>query len=813
MIKLGNYADKDYSFPRHDIDPEQKKSKEYALSFSRAFYSMWLRGDTLYGWADRVKFLGLRKLAVGKQPDDLYYELCYGRDKQGEIIRKGYMNVNWDILKVAPKYRNAFVGMFTDIDYEIQATSLSPFSTKEKEEKKWGMWVQQKIMPKVGINEAAVGIESPIPQMPETELPMVPETISELNVMDSLGFFKLKEELAYEQFLKATFDVISRYPLEIKDKILEDLWDLGRAVIKDFVDIPTQKIKVRYADVANCVLRRRSDQSILDGGEFRLMTIAELRAESDYSEDMLKEMAQGFLGYFGNMTQEEWNRNQGQQEYSGNFGLTYYYDGIRVLVLDCEYATVDDKYITEVKTDKGNRYYKEKFGKKRDSQKRKTIVQKQATYYRAKWIVGTEHVYDYGLQYDIPRPSKSEARCSFHYVELTTPSPVETISPVLHQVQLAWLKFQNAWAKAKPDGWAYDEGQLSNSVLGGKITVDQLVRMSEQTGRLFYKTVDPRNRAAVAPNAGPPIIPMGGGIGNAANEFVATWNLMIDMLQELSGITPQAAASPLPAKTGKGVSEIALGATNNVMKPMVNCYRNIKQMASYNVLLRGKIVFTTNQEIAKDYYEILGESTVQMLKENAKKTASQYGISLVPRINDAMRAKLEQAALDAMAVDRNGGVGIDYSEFLLIEQLLDQGANPKMIQGALNMFINRRKKSRDEQASAMAKQQSDGLIQMEMMKAEQNARAKVLESALKIREMEAGAIIEANKELGVQFVGNMMSEALQIAMGEMASPQPQDMGMGGMPPEMAMGGMMPPQEEVPVAPEEGGEMEEEVIEE
>jgi hypothetical protein len=145
---------------------------------------------------------------------------------------------------------------------------------------------------------------------------------------------------------------------------------------------------------------------------------------------------------------------------------------------------------------------------------------------------------------------------------------------------------------------------------------------------------------------------------------------------------------------------------------------------------------------------------------------------------------------------------------VLIQSLLDQGANPKLIQGALAMYIQRREKQKEESAKAAAKEQSDGLTQMELVKAEQEARKEILKSYLKIQEKNADAQIEADRFMGEQFMGALVQQGLSIMMGEAAQPQPQPgMEMGGMPPELQqmMGGVpipeQPPMGEMPM-PEE-----------
>ena len=741
MIDVEKYQRYAFGFPAHDIDPKQKEKKDYCMAFCKAFYSSYVRNELYTNFTiRRNEIFVLRRYGVGDQSQDIYLQLCYGNNNQGEIIRKGWMNVNWNILKIAVKYRNAFLGMFLDVDFDAQANSQDKFAKKEKEDKAYKLYIQKKLRPLL----QQAGIQQPESEMPE------PDSLKELEIYEQLGVFKNKAELAYEKFIKESFDTFSNWELETKRMILEDFWDIGEVCLKDYVDRNTQKIKVKYCDPANIIIRKDHEGRILDGGVIEIKSIADVSAEMknfgvNVSEEELAKCAVAYKVYFNNPN--TWFTDRDDELYKpNNFGI-YRYDDWKIAVLDCEYRTEDDNYYKKVKGEEGDKYYKEHYGKVyKNSKNKETIVKARINYYRAKWVVGSEDlIYDYGQQYDVPRPNKSEALSSFHYVKIPGPSPVKMCREIFDQVQLAWLKFQNAWAKARPDGYAYDETVLVNSTIGSKLLPEEIVSMSEQTGRLFFKSVNKRNHPTMAPNAGMPIFPMPGGIGNALNEFVATWNLMISMLQEITGMTPQATASPLAPDTGKAVSEIQLAATSNVLKPVVNEYKRIKNSVSKTLLLRGQIVFRHNEEIAKDYIDVLGEETVKILQESAK-TAQQYGINLVQRTTGEIRAKLEQAALASLQSGRNGMPGITLPQYTMLTMMISSGYNPKYIYAILAKM-----ESETEQKQQAYQQQNIAAQgqQQQQLAVVQNQSLKDVEafkSTLKINEESAKAIIQAALE-------------------------------------------------------------------
>ena len=181
-----------------------------------------------------------------------------------------------------------------------------------------------------------------------------------------------------------------------------------------------------------------------------------------------------------------------------------------------------------------------------------------------------------------------------------------------------------------------------------------------------------------------------------------------------------------------------------------------------NLLLRIQIVFRHNKTIAQDYHDILGESTVKMLQITSEKTNSQYGISLIPRINDQIRAELKDAAIAAMQANRDGGEGITFPEYMLVMSMVDQNQNPKSIMAAIAMFISRRQKKIAEQQQKAIAAQGEQNKQLQAESAQQATRAAVLASFLAIKEIDAkaNADIRVKGAEGEMAVSQAMAEPL-----------------------------------------------------
>lgn len=764
MFQVDKYKSYNYGFPVHQIDPKLKKEKAYCLQFAQAFYSYWLRDEfvTTYN-GRRDEIFTLRHYGKGDQAEDIYMDWCYGKNSQLGVLRKGYMNVNFEIVKVALKYRNAFLGMFSDIDFEILCEALDVDSKTEKEDKAMAAYVNKKMRPLL----AQQGINVPNPETPE------PDSMSEAALYQQLGVYKNQFELAAEKFIKESFSTFSNWELDLKRMVLEDWWDVGEACVKDSLDKQTQKIKVEYCDIANTIIRKDNEGRILDGGVIKIKTIADVRTDCllcgyDISEEELRTCALPYQGFFGNPSQ--WFEGRDAELYTADAFGRYIYDNWKVAVLDCEYRTSDiDFYTEKTKGDKKS-YYSEEYGKEwKKSGAKKTIRKAKIVYYRCKWIIGSDHAYDYGQQYDIPRPEDSEALSSFHYCKLPGFSPVKTMKPILDQMQLVWLKYQNNVARATPPINVYEENVIKNTTIGGKMTPDEVIRMAEQSGRLFYKALDKWNDKSMTPNS-TPIFQMPGGMGTAMEEFISGWQMHEGQIQNILGFTPQAVGSTLPADTGKAVSEIQLSATANILKPIVTEYKRLKKDTAKTMLLRGMLTFQFSKEICKDYYDVLGEYTVELLK-TCSKSAAQLGINIIPRTTGELRAKLDNAAQIALSAQQ-----ITLPEFNILTMLIESSVSPKYINALMTKMISDRLAQEQANKESLIKQQEEGNNRSAMVATEGAKEVAITESNEKMKQRAFDAamtIIEekAKQENAIEITS--AEELVKTLLGTYTAPPAQ----------------------------------------
>jgi hypothetical protein len=628
-----------------------------------------------------------------------------------DFVRQGYMNINWEILSVAPNFKNVILGTFEDMEHDIYADGVDEKSSAQKEQDKWMLWANRELKDIIDYMNAA-GITQ---QQPD----YVPETLKELEMFASMGGFKLKSEISIEEALRYTA-YLSEWK-EVKRKIFEDLFELGVAVTKDYLDPMTQKIKVRYCDPSLCVIpyvHQSEFKNMPFAGEYIFYTIAEVRAMNkpdgtpQFTEEELVEIAQKSINHYNNPAIiNNW--------YIDQFGR-YEYDTFRICVLDCEYKSDDYKYTTERINSKGEAVvHRDEFGKVRTGDKRKTTISKTLMVYKCKWIVGTEYAWDYGHQFDIPRPTPSDANLSFHAYKMKSGSLVKRMIPLLDSIQLSWLKLQNAKAKAAPSGLAIEYGSLLNVSIGNnKLTPLEVLKIRNQTGDILYQATTHRTYMPSQTNY-KPIQELQGGLGNAGQEFLGLISSDINMIRQIIGISSVAdGASPI-ADQLVGVSEMSLQATSTTLRPMYSAYITIKERAFRNVALRIQLLVKYNGAYELSYYKALGSEVTQTLKIGAEINNAMFGIRIEAKPDQQEKQALLQAAMEAMRVGRQGVPLLSYSDYLIVQDFVNKG----MLKMAQAYIANKEQivmKQQEQQQQMAIEQQGQQNQMLQQQKGEQD---------------------------------------------------------------------------------------------
>ena len=222
-LSIAKYVSSGYPFPLDDIDPKDK-DKEWGKKWCEAMYAAWKQGGTAIPYDRIEEFQLLRDLADGRQ-DVLQYQKILLDETDEKGAQTGYMNINWDIPSVMPKFLRVVEGMLEQTDHQVVATAVDPTSTDDKEAAKLDMQYRMKFKEALNYIDKAMGVDK--------SDEYIPESMEELNLYEGAGGFKLAKEREIEEVLDYSF-YISDWK-ETKKKIIRDLCVINCCATKDFL--------------------------------------------------------------------------------------------------------------------------------------------------------------------------------------------------------------------------------------------------------------------------------------------------------------------------------------------------------------------------------------------------------------------------------------------------------------------------------------------------------------------------------------------------------------------------------------------------
>lgn len=673
VLPYDQYSTGSYPFPDDNINPK-KKNKTWAKKMGEAIISQWLRNMTCIPYNRLKEIQELRDLANGNQ-DVLKYQKILLDESEEDGAMEGYMNVDFDVFSLMPKFMRVIEGMMEQTEHQVIATAVDPKSTKEKEEMRLRMAFDMQFGEIIKEIEAGLGIEK--------RKKFMPESVEELDLYTSMGGFKLSRETEIEEGLDYTF-YISDWK-DTKMRLVRDMATFNAICAKDYTDNFTGKVKVRYVDPAMFIGQYSNSydhRNMEWAGEIVQMSISEIiKQDPNVNRDELYKLAKLYNGINGNIQLSDLEVSAACDDANCS---NCKWSNFKVDVLDYEWKSINSEYWTTRKNQYGEDFiYEEEWGTVKDTDKRKTTVYDIHVVYKGRWVIGTDIMFDFGLQHDIPRPDGKEVMLSYHFYKRPDKSIVMSAAPALHQIALAHIKLQNALAMAAPPGISIEYTSLQNMKLGGnKMEPLELLKIRKQSGDLLYKATTHKGQPNI-PGGYRPIQELSGGLGQQLDEFIKIFDLYINFIREVTGINQVADASNPNPQQSVGGSELALAATNNALRPIYSAYISVKEKVAKNASLRMQLLIKHNKKAYEGYVPVLGRAGVQIVSVGADVVDANYYIKYEAKPTEKRKETIRQAAIAAMAADRDGNKGIELPDFLLIERLLENG-NLKYAEAFLN---------------------------------------------------------------------------------------------------------------------------------
>jgi len=510
----------------------------------------------------------------------------------------------------------------------------------------------------------------------------------------------------------------------------------------------------RYVDPEYLIIRqsRRNDYNdVSEAGEIVWYTLEQLKGMG-LNEDQLRECANAYNGMWG-------NRFIDQNRVSGDFDRSRY-DTYRIAVLDHEFTSMDREFFeTRMIGGKEVSFDLDYNNPTPTRSKNKLIKTEKPKFYRAKWVIGTNVVFDYGLQYDVPYDQLNQPKSSFTCYRVSDRSMINQCISSADDIQISVLKFRNAIAESKPPGLMIEWGSISQLALGGdKMDPWDVLKIYRDRGDLLFKyALNPSNGQPVQ-GAIPPVSELKGGIGPYLQELITTIDWHMNLIREITGLNAIVDASTPNPKTLVGTAKIAEAGTNHVLRPLLAGYKSVKQRNFGNLCNRWQL---TAMFYPQDVVVNTSNAAFETIKVGSDLYKPVFDVFCDALISDEDKMKLDAACQESIRAAKTGSIGITLMDYFYIQQLIAIGN----LRWAW-VYLSYREKiiSEEAQAKAMQMQQQAG----EMAMQQQGAKDQAEIMKIKVKEE------EARKTLVLEYkLKQSLAIVTEAARAKNQKPQPQ----------------------------------------
>ena len=473
------------------------------------------------------------------------------------------------------------------------------------------------------------------------------------------------------------------------------------------------------------------------------MTIGELRAavKEDIAPEVWHEIASKHIGKLGNPNKI------GRRPIFYEMSNSYEHDEFKVSVLDAEFLATNFDIYEKKETRYGTYTYTRKpdnYEPPKNPRLKRTIERDNyQVWYTGKWIVGSEHCFDYGVRENMVRPYQDKFKANSSYtvyqispVDGVSKSLTERMIPFADQIQLAHLKLAQHMAKARPRGMAFNLDALENVMKGdgGTFTPLELQDVLQQTGNLYYRTVQDDG---TTPN-GRAFDELQGGVGTALQEFMLVYNYNLERIRDVTGLNEMRDGSGPDKDSLVGIQKLATKASNNATRHIDDAFMYIMKSSASNVCLyiQHAIKYKSMYDYMYDsLVSAIGRVSTDAIETIENVPLRHFGIFLEVAPDEVEKQFLEQAiqiSLQSQSIELE-----DATEIRRIK-------NIKLAERKLKVVREKRRKQKQEEAqqnsqmnaqiqqqSAQAKAQMDA--QIEQMRSKLEAEKLQLEYQLKMQ--------------------------------------------------------------------------------
>jgi hypothetical protein len=706
-------------YPDHLIDPRQKDSA-WIKKYMKA---AWSEFDTLSPkifYNIRQQYQTIKSYVQGNQTINKY-KPWMGVDEDDD---ETYLNIDWSVIPIVPKYRRIALSKLYKAGYNIVASPIDPSAIEAKERE------LAEIKTRIALREELEKLDPSVAQeLPQLQpMPGDPTDIEELEIFSEYTY-KHRLAIEMEDAIKLVF-YQNGLP-EIRKQIIDDMFDYGVAGYKDWID-SNGAVRVRRVNPENLVVSYSDKKNFTDAqhvGEVIEMTISELKqwAGDQFQEDEYRKIAEGVAGKFGNprFLPENGMVNRG-------------YDKWKIRILDMEFFSVNEDVYEQRVNRRGNKVFGlTNYGSK-NNKKEKYVRTSYKVVYKGCWIVDTDYCFNTGLATDMKRTKSNlvDTELSYHlyapdFYRMKAVGIMEQLMPIADQIQIAWYRLQNVINSARPKGISIEMGALEDVPLGkGGEAMEpmKLIDLFEKKGILVYRKTDMQGRQMNYR----PIEELNNGLGNEAVQYFNLIQSYVQMIRDITGLNELTDGSTPDPKMLTTVARAAMEGSNNSLHHILEGDRMLLEKVASAVVLR--IQDAIKYGPIEGYIKSLGKNTVDFIKVSTDVSASEYGIQIENKPTDAERQRL-QAYIQASLGDGVNGV-LDMEDAIFIESV----DNLKMAQKVLAYRIKKKRNQRMQEAQAQ--QAMNAQVQQQAAQVAEQSKQQTIQTEMTLK----AQIVELEKK-------------------------------------------------------------------
>lgn len=744
-----------YGFPDENIDPKKKLTKEWMEQYCKAaLYNYNNLPIGSIGWVNRGKYDEYSLYARGSQPV-AKYKRTYNNGEDGE---NKLLVVDWRVLPILAKLMTIVNGLLSDLSFRPQINPIDDLAKDEMEEQLLAN--EAKILMRKQLQ-----LEGGAPELMNLEGLRIEE--GEAEDLDDLGVKELglrhHTAMELEEVVESVFnhnDVTS----------LMEQWNMdwvkyGVAVRKSEIvndsNINILREDPRHLVISYCIRPDFSDWRYV--GLIRSIPVSELitMSKGELTKSDIELMYQ--LGASG-------MQDFGLSNYDWGQSITEFYNRGSVYVLDIEIRSTDKKVLEIRKTKTGNMAYNYTNPEGKRNKDNEYSEAEVENVYCAKWVVGTDIVFNIYKQRNMKRDSTNLSRVEpsirvygCDVWNMMAKSRVEELIAYADGIQYAYYKLQHILNSKVPPGYAINYDALESVDLGAgasKMTPKDVMDLFFDRGILVHRSQGLGTEGKTLP---PPIVPISNGVLNEMADYWTMINTNIALMKETIGLNDLTDGSTPNAKTLTEIARAAQGGTKNALSDIyANQRRLIKDLTKDTVKHCQYLVKDGNSDLLA--YS-LGDGSMKRLRNIKDIDKYLYSVSIQENPTQEELISLnEQIKIG----QQNGEITV--SDVFM----LDNMTNIKQKQAFLAVKV--KKNIAQKQQEALQLQQQNGQIQVQSAQMAEQAKQQTLTLEYQLKTQHDLAVIEAQKELEA-MKGQFNLEAKRIdASGRVGASEVQALG-------------------------------------